>query len=428
MASSTALRSASVASRKLLPERSTHSRSSQARPPRIRVWFFSRWGASASGSFMMKSMNSGTRASVALPDRASRGSTMSASSRTVAHSWALKNFGVKGPALAALPASFRACSCAVWAWASVRAKPGANGAEPRSFRIPRRPMSLMRLRSFRRSSQAALLPVIGDVLGRAHGQGEDGRAVVLVGVRDEGPRVGHEHVPGIVGLAPLVQDGGPGAVAHPGGPRLVDDLAARLDAEALLLGGHRGEDGAPDLLDDLAGHQVGVAHLLRLGVRPLPVETKDRDAPAVHHVGIQLAVAVLVGDHLAPGREADEGAVEPAVVVLQGLAVASAVDLVDGTHEPVARHVPPAPALEVVAARGVQLPVVEPPGHVHVHAPDAVFIEGRQALEARDLAGDAGARAVREVAADRPAGVREAVRVADRLRVEEEPEIGRAHV
>ena len=94
MSSSTALRSASVASTKRRPsKRRAHSRSSQASPPRIWTLLRSRWDGSASGSSITKSMNSGTRASVALPERASRGITMSASSRTVAHSWAEKNFG-----------------------------------------------------------------------------------------------------------------------------------------------------------------------------------------------------------------------------------------------------------------------------------------------------------------------------------------------
>ena len=38
-------------------------------------------------------MNSGTSASVALPDRSSAGITWSDSTRTVAHSCAVKNFG-----------------------------------------------------------------------------------------------------------------------------------------------------------------------------------------------------------------------------------------------------------------------------------------------------------------------------------------------
>ena len=49
-------------------------------------------------------MNSGTPASVALPDRSSFGMMMSTSTRTVAHSCAVKNFGLNGafaPAAAA---------------------------------------------------------------------------------------------------------------------------------------------------------------------------------------------------------------------------------------------------------------------------------------------------------------------------------------
>jgi hypothetical protein len=41
----------------------------------------------------MKSTNSGTRASVALPERSSAGITTSARTRTVAHSWGVKNLG-----------------------------------------------------------------------------------------------------------------------------------------------------------------------------------------------------------------------------------------------------------------------------------------------------------------------------------------------
>ncbi len=39
-------------------------------------------------------MNSGTPASVALPDRSSRGRIRSTSTRTVSHSWAVKNLGL----------------------------------------------------------------------------------------------------------------------------------------------------------------------------------------------------------------------------------------------------------------------------------------------------------------------------------------------
>ena len=56
-------------------------------------------------------MNSGTPASVALPERSSFGMMRSTSTRTVAHSCGVKNFGLNAafPAAAALRACF-ACS------------------------------------------------------------------------------------------------------------------------------------------------------------------------------------------------------------------------------------------------------------------------------------------------------------------------------
>src|SRR5258706_5586788 len=93
MSSTTWRRSASVQSAKLLAKRSPHSRSSQARPPRIAVWRFSRWRSVARASTIQLSMNSGTSASVALPECSSFGTTMSARMRTVVHSWAVKNLG-----------------------------------------------------------------------------------------------------------------------------------------------------------------------------------------------------------------------------------------------------------------------------------------------------------------------------------------------
>src|SRR5213592_1567926 len=66
-----------------------------------------------------------------------------------------------------------------------------------------------------------------------------------------------------------------------------------------------------------------VLHLLVLVVGPLPMEPRNGDAPPVYHVRVDLAVAVVVGDHFAAAREADRGAVVAAVVVLELLAVAA---------------------------------------------------------------------------------------------------------
>ena len=58
--------------------------------------------------------------------------------------------------------------------------------------------------------------------------------------------------------------------------------------------------------------------------RPLEVEPQHRDAPPIDDARIDLAVRVVVRDHLAAAGEADGRAVEAPVVVLQRLAVAAA--------------------------------------------------------------------------------------------------------
>ena len=105
---------ASAQLRNVLSKRFWHSTSSHASPPRIAT-------CRAGWSIIMKSMNSGTPASVALPDRSSFGMMMSASTRTSLNSVAVKNFGTNGFAVAAARAACAdAAACA--ASASVHAK------------------------------------------------------------------------------------------------------------------------------------------------------------------------------------------------------------------------------------------------------------------------------------------------------------------
>ena len=162
----------------------------------------------------------------------------------------------------------------------------------------------------------------------------------------------------------------------------------------------------------------GLGQLL---LRPLPVEAEHGDAPPVHDGGIDLAIAVAVGQHLPAAREPQGRSPEAPVVVLQLLAVAAAVELVDAAHEAVAGHVAAAPGLEVIAAGEVELPTVEPPRHVDVHAARPVLVERRQAFELRYVALHAGAGGVGEVAADRAARVGQTVGMARRFRVQEQP-------
>ena len=72
-------------------------------------------------------------------------------------------------------------------------------------------------------------------------------------------------------------------------------------------------------------------------------------------------------------------------------------------------HVAAAPGLDVVAAGEVELPVVDPPGHVEVHASRAVFVVSDHLFELRKVADAIGARGIHEIAADGAARVRQAL-------------------
>src|SRR5437762_3564715 len=71
----------------------------------------------------------------------------------------------------------------------------------------------------------------------------------------------------------------------------------------------------------------GLVHVLdlpHLVVRPLPMEAQHGDAPAVHRVGVDLAVAVFVRNLLAPSGEPDRRAIVATVHILEVLPVAAA--------------------------------------------------------------------------------------------------------
>src|SRR5260370_29272042 len=124
-------------------------------------------------------------------------------------------------------------------------------------------------------------------------------------------------------LAPPGRHRGLGVVAHARAAELVDDGAARGDPVAPLGSGHRREHLAPHLGDERAERLLHVFHLLVLVVRPLPVEAEHRNAPLVHGVRIELAVGVVVWNHLAAAREPDRGAVIAAVAALLTMALSA---------------------------------------------------------------------------------------------------------
>src|SRR4029079_5282806 len=114
--------------------------------------------------------------------------------------------------------------------------------------------------------------------------------------------------------------------------------------------------------DQRAESLVHVTNLVELVVLPLPVEAQDRNTEAVNDIWIDLAIRVVVRDHLATAGEPDRRAVVTAAVVLQFLAVAAAGRIaLYSAHETRTRLVDTAPHLDVVPAREIQLLVVEPP-------------------------------------------------------------------
>ena len=90
--------------------------------------------------------------------------------------------------------------------------------------------------------------------------------------------------------------------------------------------------------------------LLDFVVAPLEVEAQHRNAPFVHYVGIDLAVAVLIRDHLAASGEVNVGAVNLAQVALQFHTVTAAQNALGAAEHAGPRHAAPAPDFDVISA------------------------------------------------------------------------------
>src|SRR6266550_4812635 len=115
-----------------------------------------------------------------------------------------------------------------------------------------------------------------------------------------------------------------------------------------------------------------VADLIQLVVRPFPVEAQDGNSKTIDNVRIDLAVGVVVRNHLAASRESDRRAIVSAVIVFQLFSVTAARRIpLDSSSETRTRLGEPSPNLDVISAREIELLVVEPPRHVHVHSTGA---------------------------------------------------------
>src|SRR3989442_6435149 len=172
---------------------------------------------------------------------------------------------------------------------------------------------------------------------------------------------------------------------HAGPAELVDDPAAGRDPVLRLGAGHGPERRPAHRMDDCLEGLVHVLDLPDLVVRPLPMEAQHGDAPAVHRIGVDVAVAVVVRNLLAASGEADHRAIGATVRVLEVLPVTPAARVpLDPAHEAGGWLIAPAPYLDVVAAGEIELRVVEPPGHVEVHPAHAVLVVRHAVGEAWD--------------------------------------------
>src|SRR5205814_9989905 len=136
---------------------------------------------------------------------------------------------------------------------------------------------------------------------------------------------------------------------------------------------------------------------------------------------IQLAIALVVWNHLPATGKINLGAIEAAILVLQGLAVATTTRIaLDSAHEAIAGRVEPTAHFNVVAAGKIELLVVDPPRHVYVVSADTIFVVGNVIHHLRDESGDVGASGVGEIFADDTTGVGQPLRKFRRLRVEQQ--------
>src|SRR6516162_1826384 len=123
----------------------------------------------------MKSMNSGTPASLALPECSSLGMIKSASRVTVAYSCLVKNLGWNAvPCSAACCLAACACACAASASDAVHEIAAAIGADVNSCRTFRREM--------RSISDTQAIALLRDVFAGPHRQGEDRPGDILIGI------------------------------------------------------------------------------------------------------------------------------------------------------------------------------------------------------------------------------------------------------
>ena len=119
----------------------------------------------------------------------------------------------------------------------------------------------------------------------------------------------------------------------------MDDFAAARNAPVLLGAGAR-SDSAAGRGDDLLESLLHVPGLLDLVLAPLEVKAQHGNAPLVHCVWIDFAIAVRVRNHLAAPGETHVGAIHLAQIVLEARAVTASQYELRTAQDAGPRHAP----------------------------------------------------------------------------------------
>src|SRR5450759_351771 len=219
----------------------------------------------------------------------------------------------------------------------------------------------------RSTSECPPFPLLCDVVAGSHREREYGPGRILVRLRDERAAIRHEQILDVMRPAVRIKHGLRRIGAHANRSQLVDDGAACRDAVALGLIGHLVGHLPAHVLHERAKSLLHVANLVVLVVGPLPMEAEHGNSVLVLHDRIELSIALVVRNHLPPTGEVDACAIVAAVVFLEGLAIPAARGrALDSAPESVAGRIQPATDFDVVAAREIELLVVDPPRHVAV--------------------------------------------------------------
>src|SRR5579862_4821589 len=310
----------------------------------------------------------------------------SARRRRVWYSRAVKYLGAYSP----LVFCRATASCACWAASSE-----TDAAPPRpSWRsASRRERSPV-------WSDIAFFHLLAEILGRSPRQRHDAKRDVLIGITQERRGVRHEQIFHFVRLAVAIEHGGLRIVSHADGAGFVNDFSAERNRFGGAVWHGLGKRLAAHGFDDVGEGLVHVPDHIDFVLAPAEMEAQNGNAPLVDLLRVDLAIGIFIGDHLAASCEAYITAVIFANVVFERVAVAF-VPLAFAAKAAQARHAETATDFDVIATREILVFLVQlPPGHVDVHAADAVGIMARHIHQRRNMAAQAVADGIGKIAPD----------------------------